>query len=140
MIIMETRIGGDRARDISDRLPFDGAIHLDTIGFSGGIWLLWNSEKVQITQLAMSEEEIHVLVKVISTSLEFIFSAIYASPRFHERCILWNNLKNVADLHEKPWIIAGDFNEVLAVGDKFGVELLTQIGLCFLKIVLIIAT
>ena len=59
-------------------------------------------------------------MKVISSSFKFIFSAIYTSPRFHERCILWNNLKNVANLHEKPWIIAGDFNKVLADGDKFG--------------------
>ena len=58
----------------------------------------------------MSEQEIHVLVKVTSSSFKFIFLAIYASPRFHERCILGNNLKNVADLHKKPWIIAGDFN------------------------------
>ena len=37
MIIMETRIGGDKARDIMYRLPFDGAIHIDTIGFIGGL-------------------------------------------------------------------------------------------------------
>lgn len=36
MFIMETRIGGDRARDIIGRLPFDGAIHTKTIGFAGG--------------------------------------------------------------------------------------------------------
>ena len=59
-------------------------------------------------------------MKVTSSTFEFIFSTVYASPRFHKRCILWNNLKNVANLHEKPWIIAGDFNEVLADGDKFG--------------------
>ena len=40
MIIMETRIGGDKARNIMDRLPFDEAIHTDTIGFIGGLWLL----------------------------------------------------------------------------------------------------
>ena len=99
MVVMETRIGGDRARDISNRLPFDGAIHSDTIGFAGGIWLLWNSNKGQITQLVVSEQEVHVLVKVTSSSFKFIFSASYASPRFHERCILWNYLKNDADLH-----------------------------------------
>ena len=120
MIIMETRIGSDRARDITDRLPFDGAIHTDTIGFAGGLCLLWNSDKVQVTQLAMSEQEIHVLVKVLFSKFEFICSAVYASPRFHERCILWNNLKNGANLHDKPWIIAEDFNEALAKGDKFG--------------------
>ena len=68
----------------------------------------------------MSEQEVRVLVRVTSSTFEFIFSAVYANPRFHERCILWNNLKNVANLDEKPWIIAGDINEVLADGDKFG--------------------
>ena len=56
MIIMETRIGGARARDIIDILPFDGAIHTDTLGFAGGLWLLWNSDGVQVHQLAMSEQ------------------------------------------------------------------------------------
>ena len=120
MIIMETRIGGARARDISDKLPFDGAIHTDTLGFAGGLWLLWNSDRVQIHQLATSEQEIHVLVKVIPTNFEFICTAVYASPRFQERSVLWNNLKNAANLHDKSWIIAGDFNEVLGEGDKFG--------------------
>lgn len=49
MIIMETCIGGDKARDITDRLPFNGAIHTDTIGFAGGLWILWNSDRVHIT-------------------------------------------------------------------------------------------
>ena len=48
MIIMETHIGGARARDIIDKLPFDGAIHTDTLGFAGGLWLLWNSDRVQV--------------------------------------------------------------------------------------------
>ena len=47
-VIMETKLGGDQAREITDRLLFDGAIHTDTIGFVGGLWLLWNSDKVEI--------------------------------------------------------------------------------------------
>ena len=137
MIIMETHIGGDRAKDITDRLPFDGAIHTNTIGFAGGLWLLWNSDRVQVTQLALSEQEIHVLVKVYLSNFEFICIAEYASPTFHERCILCNNLKNAANLHDKPWIIAGDFNEVLVEGDKFGEDALVLIGPLFLKIALI---
>ena len=52
LVVMETRIGGVRASEIIDRLPFDGAIHTETIGFSGGIWLLWNSDSVELIQLA----------------------------------------------------------------------------------------
>ena len=120
MIVMETRIGGERAKEISNKLPFDRAIHTDTIGFAGDLWLLWNSDRVQVTQLALSEQEIHVMVKVLPSNFEFICTAVYASPRFHERCVLWNNLKNAASLHDKPWVIAGDFNEVLLEGDKYG--------------------
>ena len=37
MIITETCVGGNRAKEISDRLPFDGAAHVDTVGYAGGI-------------------------------------------------------------------------------------------------------
>ncbi|KAL0013396.1 hypothetical protein SO802_000465 [Lithocarpus litseifolius] len=39
---------------------------------------------------------------------------------FTQRQVLWENLSKAADLHNKPWIIAGDFNEPLADEDKFG--------------------
>ena len=51
VIVTETRIGGSRVKDITDRLPFDGAIHTDTIGYAGGLWLLWNSDAVEVTLL-----------------------------------------------------------------------------------------
>ncbi len=40
MIVTETRVRGARAKKITDTFPFDGAIHADTIGYAGGIWLL----------------------------------------------------------------------------------------------------
>ena len=39
--------------------------------------------------------------------------------------MLWENLSKVADLHSKPWIIAGDFNKPLAGDDKFGGRLVS---------------
>ena len=62
MIVTETRVGGDRARAIMDRLSFDGAIHVDTVRYAGGIWLIWNSEEVEVTHLSSTEQEFHALV------------------------------------------------------------------------------
>lgn len=70
--------------------------------------------------LANTEQEIHVEVKVRPSNLTWIFSAIYASPRSEERHILWDNLSKVAELHNKPWVMAGDFNEPLIEEDKYG--------------------
>ena len=119
-MITETKVGGDRAKEIMDRLPFDGAIHSDTTGFTGGIWLLWNSDKAENNALAITEQEIHVEVKVRSSDFAWFFSDIYASSRSEERCVLWDNLTKVAELHNKPWIMVGDFNEPLTEEDKFG--------------------
>ena len=85
---METKLGGDKAREITDCLPFDGAIHTNTIGYISGLWLLWNSDKVDIQSLANMEQEIHVKVKVRSSNLNWILFAIYASPKSEERKIL----------------------------------------------------
>ena len=119
-VVTETHVGGARARDITDKLPFDGAIHTETIGQAGGLWLLWNSDRVDVSFLASSEQEIHSTVKVRSFNFSWMFSAVYASPRSAERSILWNNLSNIADLHKMPWVITGDFNEPLTGADKFG--------------------
>lgn len=85
---METKLGGDKAREITNCLPFDGAIHTNTIGYIGGLWLLWNSDKVDIQSLANTEQEIHVKVKVRSSNLNWILFAIYASLKSEERKIL----------------------------------------------------
>lgn len=79
MIVIETRVGGDRAK-ITDSLPFDGAIHVDTIGYAGGIWLLWNTDVVDVSILAATEQEIHAVIKVCSSNLSWLLSSIYASP------------------------------------------------------------
>ena len=63
-VVMETQLGGERARVITDRLSFDSAIHIETIGNASGLWLLWNSDKVEVVPLANTEQEIHVEVKV----------------------------------------------------------------------------
>lgn len=37
MIIIETRVGGNRAKEITDRLSFDGAAHADIVRYASGI-------------------------------------------------------------------------------------------------------
>lgn len=120
MVITETKLCGARAKEIIETLPFDGAEVFDTIGLAGGIWLLWNTNLVYVDILATTEQEVHAIIRVRSESLHWLISAIYASPRFMERCILWDNLKMLANLHNLPWALMGDFNEVLSEDEKYG--------------------
>ena len=36
-VIMETKFGSERVRAVTNKLPFDGAIRTNTIGFSSGL-------------------------------------------------------------------------------------------------------
>ena len=119
MFIMNTRVGGDGAEKIIDGLPFDGFITTDTIGYAGGLWILWNKEDAEISLLALTEQEIHAIVKVRALNLSWLFSTIYASPCLAKRRILWSNIEEVGRLHTFPWLMIGDFNEVLCGEDKF---------------------
>ena len=85
MVIMETKLGGARAKEITDKLPFDRAIHTEPIGYVEGLWLLWNLDRVEVEALANTKQEIHVELKVCPSNLTWILSANYASPRSEER-------------------------------------------------------
>ena len=63
MVIMETRVGGDRAERIIANLPFDDLITTETTGYAGGLWVLWKKDEAEIVQ------EIHATIKVHSSSL-----------------------------------------------------------------------
>lgn len=43
LVLMETRIRGEKAREISSRLPFDGATRTDTIGYAR-----WSLDAVEV--------------------------------------------------------------------------------------------
>lgn len=117
-MITETRIGGPRADDIIRRLPFDGAYSTETIGYAGGIWLLWCSDIVSMDILSTTEQEIHTIVQVRSLSKSWLLISIYGSPRFKERCILWINLKILSKRHNLPWAVMGDFNDMVNGEEK----------------------
>uniref|UniRef100_A0A2N9FS20 CCHC-type domain-containing protein n=1 Tax=Fagus sylvatica TaxID=28930 RepID=A0A2N9FS20_FAGSY len=120
LILTETRLGGTRAAELAATLPFAGFLCTKTIGFAGGIWCLWKSDALELDHLCSTEQEIHVSVKVKDSNSSWLLSAIYASPRQAERRILWRNLSIIAANHDLPWVMIGDFNDIMSSEEKWG--------------------
>ena len=62
-----------------------------------------------------------MIIRVPSSSqyTPWLFSAIYASPILHKRMHLWTYLKYVVFEYNMPWLVMGDFNELLdAIEDE----------------------
>ncbi|XP_028091500.1 uncharacterized protein LOC114291824 [Camellia sinensis] len=120
VVLTETRVGGSRGAALCLNLGFSKYHIVETHSFAGGIWLLWNDLEIHCDIIAQTQHEVHAWIQVSSIPSPWLFSAIYASPTFNSRRLLWENLTFLADSHNTRWLIMGDFNELLTSVDKFG--------------------
>ncbi|KAL5760795.1 hypothetical protein ACOSQ2_019633 [Xanthoceras sorbifolium] len=76
--MFEPRISGARASKVISRLGFTDNFVVEAEGFSGGILLLWNSNKVKLHVIASSKQSVTAIV-ADGSSFWFLF-VIYRSP------------------------------------------------------------
>lgn len=51
LALFETRVSGDRADKVLGCLGFEQWVKVDVVGFSGGLWVLWNECVVHVDVL-----------------------------------------------------------------------------------------
>lgn len=86
LVIMEPHISGWKALTVVSKLGFTDYFILDADGFSGGIWLLWKVDTVQLRVVACSHS---VTALVTMTNVSWMFTAVCASPNQGTHRILW---------------------------------------------------
>lgn len=84
------------------------------------IWLLWQPGVFSITPVDIQAQRIHVKVQHILTKEAFQLTVVYGYNQLHARQSLWEDLKRIADSMLEPWLVIGDFNNVLSVEDRRG--------------------
>lgn len=45
---------------------------------------------------------------------------MYVSPNEDNRKVLWEKLIDIANENDKPWLVAGDFNDIAFANEKKG--------------------
>ncbi|KAF3532671.1 hypothetical protein DY000_02042412 [Brassica cretica] len=86
----------------------------------GRIFLIWKPS-VSVQVLHQSRQSLTCEVKIPGSSV-FIYTAIYAANTRSERTDLWVDLINVQQtlaLHSAPWMVGGDFNQILHPAEHY---------------------
>ncbi|KAH0685679.1 hypothetical protein KY290_017197 [Solanum tuberosum] len=91
-------------------------LEVPSVGNSGGIALLW----VTVTHIRQSTQELHAMIQVIPNHISCTLSIIYASNLVANRKLLWDSLYSLSRTTRSPWLVAGDFNDILCQKDKWG--------------------
>lgn len=88
----------------------------------GRIWVVWRND-VRLTPFYKNSQVITCSVKSEDQEDEFFCSFVYASNFLEKRKVLWKKLMDHHNSHiigMKPWILVGDFNEILDMEDHSG--------------------
>jgi endonuclease/exonuclease/phosphatase family metal-dependent hydrolase len=118
-VIMELRAHPLKIKNSIEMMGFDGYIFSENRGFSGGIAIAWKKSVVDITCIHMDFQFIHTRL-VINGRKQFLFTAIYASPVEENRHDMWDKIMNIAVSVHEPWMLAGDFNDIMSQDEKQG--------------------
>ena len=117
IVLLETHISGSKADTVCNKIGFRGQYRVDARGFQGGIWILWTDDMVQLHILEPHEQ--FVTVEITSNgNRSWLFTVIYASPHPFVREELWEKLEARASTVNRPWLLAGDFNETRSLAER----------------------
>lgn len=116
--IYETHVLFSKMESFWDSIGYTPLFIQEAQGHSGGIWVLSCVRDVTFTLIDTMTQAITFEVRVRNAF--WYCSAIYASPVFANCCRLWDYLYQLREAIVGPWIILGDFNEVLLSSEVAG--------------------
>ncbi|CAL2231441.1 unnamed protein product [Prunus armeniaca] len=87
LFVYEPRINDEKAISVVKSLGFPCFEIVDAVGFSSGLWLLWDNSKVQVEIMGTSDQTISACVSWKGGS-SWLFTTVYASPCIRKRASL----------------------------------------------------
>ncbi|XP_074314772.1 uncharacterized protein LOC141650377 [Silene latifolia] len=83
----------------------------------GHIWLFWDHNSYEVDILDVKTQSIHTKVLDKISGAVFWFTVVYGFNKSAERDPLWDSLRSYHRLLNGPWLVAGDFNCIMAIQD-----------------------
>ncbi|KAA3462404.1 reverse transcriptase [Gossypium australe] len=104
---------------IRRRCGYTNGFDVEADGSKGGLSLAWK-KGIQVTIISSSRNHIDSLIKEKQDNKERRFMCFYGNLFPNERCNTWNLLRQLIRIRSHPWIVCGDFNEILYSFKKRG--------------------
>ncbi|MBA0754491.1 hypothetical protein Gogos_021309, partial [Gossypium gossypioides] len=101
------------------RCGFPNGIDITAEGSRGGLCLAWKGD-IEISLQSYSTNHVDVMVKEGTDEEEWRFTGFYGSPYANNKSDTWNLLKKLGQNRNHPWLVSGDFNEIMYSYEKCG--------------------
>ncbi|XP_022042210.1 uncharacterized protein LOC110944873 [Helianthus annuus] len=93
------------------------------------IMIGWDANLVDVMVLHQTDQVVHLQITFKLDRKSFFCSFVYAENHYNTRRELWNDLcKHNLFVGHKPWVMLGDFNSILFLGDSLSGSSTSNIG------------
>ncbi|CAM8934187.1 unnamed protein product [Rhodiola kirilowii] len=117
--LMETKKGNDGWDRLKMKLGFRNSFTVSCRGKSGGLAVLW-ADDVNLSICNFSRWHVDM---VVMDNSPFRLTLFYGDPVTTKRKFSWDLLRRLRGLMNLPWVVLGDFNEVLSNEEIKGLKL-----------------
>lgn len=111
IILVETHVCFSKVQRFWNLMGYSVIHIVEARGQAGGIWCLTSNKDLNFDVIDANDQAI--TCKISHGRSEWWCSAIYASPIPLVRLQFWDYLGNLRSVVKGPWMLVGDFNEVL---------------------------
>jgi hypothetical protein len=114
--LSETHLGNVKIENLKRKLRCDHIFIHESDGRSGGLLMVWRKELVIHCQ-SVSQYFIDVVIRGVE---EWRLTGIYGDPRWEHKDQTWAVMRSLHGTSALPWLVLGDFNEILFHHEKEG--------------------
>ncbi|BFG30893.1 hypothetical protein CerSpe_171670 [Prunus speciosa] len=118
IFLSETKKTIQQMAGVSAQLGAIGQFSVSRNGRAGGLALLWR-HGVKVSIRSFSSGHIDAMIEGVTQNC-FRFTGFYGNPDLASRKHSWELLHRLADGYSGPWVVGGDFNEVLELNEYLG--------------------
>ena len=117
MFLMQTKNNDEFIKLKLQSLHFVHYFSIPPIGLSGGLSLFWNDD----TDITILESNPNLVdTRIVHKGVTSFVSFMYGAPATEDRAAYWQKLNVVGQGRDSPWLLTGDFNDILNNAEKVG--------------------
>ncbi|XP_031120626.1 uncharacterized protein LOC116023757 [Ipomoea triloba] len=111
--------GTNRMEGLRVKLKYENCFVVDAVGRCGGLALLWNGG-LDIEVVGYSNHYIDTTVRGGGVTPNWRLTGYYSHPNRRRRQDSWDLLRYLSSTSTLPWVVLGDFNDILWDYEKKG--------------------
>ncbi|XP_058771902.1 uncharacterized protein LOC131645245 [Vicia villosa] len=121
LVLLETRVKIGNSESIRKKLGLNWS-YSDNYEYhvNGRIWLGWDPNVWSIIPSEATDQLIHSSVYTKEGVFFHHLTTVYAHNQLNNRRTLWHDINRISAQLQGPWMVVGDLNNILRVGDRVG--------------------